>query len=196
MIADTEPLIAEILGFWFGPEEPQAGDTHREFWFRKDPQFDSQVRERYGAAISAALGGAYAHWRATPRGALALILLTDQFTRNAFRDTPMAFAGDTIALAAAKDLVASGNHLALPEPMRWFGYMPYQHSETLAEQNESVRLFVDLNKNGDFASATDYALKHREIVKRFGRFPHRNVVLRRASTPGELVFLQLPGSRF
>lgn len=130
---------------------------------------------------------------------LAEILLLDQFTRNIFRDTPRAFAGDAQALALANDLMNNGLDLTLPPFMRWFAYLPFEHSESLADQEHAVALFTRLRtdtQDGAFDAALDYAIRHRDVVARFGRFPHRNAILGRASTAEELSFLSQPGSSF
>lgn len=191
---ETPGDATEVLAFWFG-EPPSA--TPRAEWFRKDPAFDDTVRQRFGARLQAALAGGLLHWDTTPAGALARIVVLDQFTRNAFRDTPQAFAGDTLALAAAEALVARGADRALAPLARWFAYLPFEHAESLAQQRRSVALFDALAaEHPGMADARDWAVKHLVIVERFGRFPHRNAILGRISTPEELAFLQQPGSSF
>jgi uncharacterized protein (DUF924 family) len=183
---------AEVLDFWFGD-----ADAPREEWFRKDAAFDAQIAERFGPLVERALAGELAGWQAEPDSGLALILLLDQFTRNIFRGSPRTFTGDPLALAAARALVASGGDRALPPLRRAFVYMPFEHAEDLAAQDEAVRLFTPLAGLSPFlASMLDYAQRHRVIVARFGRFPHRNAVLGRASTPEETEFLKQPGSGF
>jgi uncharacterized protein (DUF924 family) len=185
---------AEVIAFWFG--EPPA-DRSRAQWFRKDPAFDDEIRRRFGAAVEAALGGGLRHWSATPTGALARILLLDQFTRNMFRDTPRAFAGDAAALADARAFVARGDDRWLNGVMRQFAYLPFEHAEDRAAQAESLRLFDRLAaESPHLADVAEWARKHEDIIARFGRYPHRNAVLGRASTPEELAFLQQPGSSF
>ncbi len=192
MTTSTAP--AEVLAFWFG-QPPSA--TPRPEWFRKDPAFDDSIRSRFGPAIEQALAGGLLHWRAAPQSALARIVLLDQFTRNAFRDTPRAFAGDGQALADAQALVAHGDDRALPPLMRWFAYLPFEHSESLAVQHESMRLFDALAQaHPGMADAREWAHRHFVIVQRFGRYPHRNAVLGRASTAEEAAFLREPGSAF
>ena len=181
-----------VLDFWFGPQPHAARDE----WFRKDPVFDQTIRERFGDAVEAALGGAYADWGQTPQGALARVLLLDQFTRNIFRDTARAFAGDALALAAAKDTVDAGKDLSLDPFERWFLYLPFEHAEDLAMQERSLELFARLRDDTGDGSALEWAQKHAAIVRRFGRYPHRNAILGRASTSEEIAFLQEPGSRF
>ena len=153
------------------------------------------MRARFGDAIDAALAGTLpAAWAAAP---LAELLLLDQFTRNVFRGTPRAFAGDARALALAQALVDSGAHLALHPLERAFAYLPFEHAEDRAAQERGVALFAAL-ATGDpyFDDTLDYARRHRDIVQRFGRFPHRNAIIGRPSTPDETAFLQQPGSSF
>ncbi|MBA4174990.1 MAG: hypothetical protein C0505_00280 [Leptothrix sp. (in: Bacteria)] len=185
---------APVLAFWFG--EP-AATTPRAEWFRKDPAFDTEIRARFGALIEVALGGGLQAWDATSAGALARIVVLDQFTRNAFRDSARAFAGDTLALAAAQALVARGDDRRLPPLQRWFAYLPFEHAEDRAVQRQSMALFDALAaEHPGLADTRHWALKHFEIVERFGRYPHRNALLGRESTPEETAFLQQPGSSF
>jgi len=195
-------LAREVLDFWFAPDapapvisEPTAFPT-RDWWFRKDAAFDRRIRERFGVPIAQALAGGLGEWSGTPRGALARVLLLDQFTRNAFRDTPDAFAGDARALATARDAVAREYDRTLAPVERWFLYMPFEHSEALQDQEHSVALFRALAQDTGFADPVDWAEKHANVVRRFGRFPHRNAILGRASTAEELAFLRQRGSRF
>lgn len=182
----------DVLGFWFGPL-PHAT---RHVWFRKDPAFDAEIRARFGATIEAALAGAHREWTATPQGALARVIVLDQFTRNAYRDTPRAFAGDAQALAMAQAVVAGGRDRMLDRFERWFLYMPFEHSEDPAVQERSLALFRALAAETGEPGNVEWAEKHAAIVRRFGRFPHRNAILGRASTPEELAFLREPGSSF
>ena len=182
----------DILDFWFGPP-PHAP---REAWFRKDPAFDAQIRRRFGDVIAAALAGAYGEWCTSASGALARVILLDQFARNVFRDTPDAFAGDAAALATAADAVDRGLDAALDPYERKFLYMPFEHSEDLAQQERSVALFTMLAQRSGDLGGLDWAEKHEAIIRRFGRFPHRNAILGRESTAEETAFLGQPGSRF
>jgi uncharacterized protein (DUF924 family) len=185
---------AQVRGFWFG--EPPAA-APRQAWFRKDAAFDAQIRERYGALIETALAGGLQAWDSTPAGALARIVVLDQFTRNAFRDTARAFAGDALALAAAQALVAGGGDRALAPLQRWFVYLPYEHAEDLALQQQAMALFTALaDEHPAMADARHWAQKHFEVIQRFGRYPHRNALLGRLSTPEELAYLQQPGAGF
>ena len=187
----------DILDFWFlAPDNPGHGQSRAE-WFRKDDAFDAQIRERFGALIDTAIDGGLRDWAATPRGALALILVLDQFTRNVYRDTPRAFAGDPQALELAVALTQSGQDQQLEPTLRAFVYMPFEHAEDLVMQARAVELFQLLAQAREgYESMLDYAQRHQEVIARFGRFPHRNAILGRDSTPEELAFLQQPGSRF
>ena len=186
------PLARDTLDFWFGPP-PHAA---RAEWFRKDPAFDAMIVARFGAAIEAAVSGAFRDWRSEPRAALALVLLLDQFARNAFRDTPRAFAGDGEALATTIGIVDAGLDRSLDPYERWFLYMPFEHAEDPAMQKRSIALFTRLADETGDAATLEWAEKHAAIVRRFGRYPHRNAILGRVSTPEEIAFLQEPGSRF
>ena len=187
---DDIALAGDIHAFWFGAAAPDPR------WFAGDPAFDAAIRARYGAAIEAALAGGFEAWSATPRGALAGVLLHDQFTRNVFRGTPRAFAGDPLALGLAGDAVDAGFDRALGPYERWFLYLPFEHSEDASVQDRSLRLFGALARETGRRDALDWAEKHAAIVRRFGRYPHRNAILGRASTAEELAFLGEPGSGF
>jgi uncharacterized protein (DUF924 family) len=183
-----------ILDFWFGRPGSAEYGTERDFWFRKDAAFDAALWQRFGSGIEAALAGGFSEW-SSPRGTLARVLLLDQFTRNSFRDTPRAFAGDALALSLAAEAVDRGDDRTLVNVERWFMYMPFQHAESLAAQERSCALFRALSDDG-LGSPLRWAEKHAEVIRRFGRFPHRNAILGRASTPEETAFLAAPGSRF
>ncbi|HSC62826.1 MAG TPA: DUF924 family protein [Caldimonas sp.] len=186
-----------VLDFWFGaPGSPEFG-TARKSWFTKDAAFDATIRDRFGALIERALRGELESWGDAPRPALAQILLLDQFTRNAFRGTARAFAGDPRALAAASRMVGTRQDESLPVFMRGFVYLPFEHAESMAMQDEAVRLFGRLVDDvPEQAGMLDYAHRHRDVIRRFGRFPHRNDVLGRQSTAEEIAFLMQPGSGF
>ncbi len=186
-----------VLDFWFAPEgDPERG-TLRPMWFRKSDATDRRLAERFAPLIERALRGELVGWSAQPASALAHILLLDQFTRNTLRDTPRAFAGDARALRAATAMVGARHDDALPPEQRAFVYMPFEHAEGIAMQDEAVRLFTRLAAEAPvLADMLGYAHKHRDVVLRFGRFPHRNEILGRQSTAEELAFLREPGSRF
>jgi uncharacterized protein (DUF924 family) len=183
---------ASVLDFWFA-----GSDAPRDEWFKKDRAFDAQVAERFGPLIEQALSGGLAAWAHEPNNALAQVIVLDQFTRNVFRDTARAFAGDALALATARGMVARGDDLALPALRRLLVYLPFEHAEDVTTQHESLRLFAALTRaDASLAGFEDYARRHAAVIDRFGRFPHRNALLGRASTADEIAFLQQPGSRF
>lgn len=185
-----------VLAFWFGaPGSPARGKARTE-WFRKDPAFDDDIRRRFGDAVAIALAGGYGEWCASAEGALARILLLDQFTRNIFRGTPRAFAGDARALATAEDAVGRGFDRELSTLERWFVYLPFEHAESVEVQHRSLELFGALAKASGDDDPLVWARKHAEVIFRFGRYPHRNAILGRASTPEEEAFLREPGSSF
>ncbi|HSI59781.1 MAG TPA: DUF924 family protein [Ideonella sp.] len=193
----NELAAQDVLDFWFGPSNEPAYGRTRPAWFRKDPAFDAQIRERFSPLIEQALAEGLPSWRQRPQSALAEVIVLDQFTRNSFRDSPRAFAGDAIALSSAKTMVASGQHAALLPVQRQFAYLPFEHSEDVADQIESLRLFEQLGRQAPaFADLLEWARRHHEIVARFGRFPHRNAILGRENTPEEAEFLLQPGSGF
>ncbi len=186
-----------VLDFWFGPPGSATHGQWRDAWFRKDAAFDAAVAQGFAAMVETALAGGLRDWEATPGTALARIVVLDQFTRNMFRDTPRAFAGDALALAAAQALVGAGHDRALDPLPRAFVYLPFEHAESLPMQDESVRLFAALaDESPALRPMLDYAHRHREAIVRFGRFAHRNALLGRVSTAEELAFLSQPGTRF
>jgi uncharacterized protein (DUF924 family) len=183
-----------ILEFWFGqPDEPSYGKS-RQFWFSKQPDFDEELRTRFLKDYQQAAAGYLDEWINSPDTCLALILLLDQFPRNMFRGTSEAFATDWEALSAAQHAVAQGWNREFLPVQRWFIYLPFEHSENLVHQRECVKLFQQLSHDPDCASAIEYAIYHLEIIERFGRFPHRNSILGRSSTPEEKEFLRQPNS--
>ncbi len=192
------PVEAQaVLDFWFGAPTSADFGQSRKAWFTKDDAFDRTIRERFGALVEQTLRGEHDDWADQPPSALARIIVLDQLTRNAFRGTARAFAGDARALAAAGRMVAAGEDEVLPPFMRTFVYLPFEHAEALAMQDESVRLFRRLVGDGDDpAKLVDFALRHHAIIERFGRFPHRNQFLDRQSTAEEIAFLAQPGSGF
>ena len=188
----------DVLDFWFLPVSDEGYGKPRAEWFRKDAAFDAAIGERFGALIALAVGGGLREWDAEgPQGKLARIIVLDQFTRNSARGTPDSFAGDALALAAARELVGSGDDRKLTPVQRSFAYMPFEHAEDPAMQELAVRLFSELSQaHPGFESSLDYAHRHRGVIARFGRFPHRNPILGRASTPDEVAYLAQPGSGF
>lgn len=195
----------DILTFWFGAAGDADYGHYRKAWFVKDPDFDEQVRQRFLTDVEKAAAGDYDGWLESGEGgaqsAIALVLLLDQFPRNLYRGEPRSFATDSKALAVASELVDSGMHRALIPAQRFFVYVPFEHSENMVHQDRCVVLMSELNRefpdlDKGLKGGLDYALRHREIIERFGRFPHRNGILNRLSTPEEFAFLQQPGSRF
>jgi uncharacterized protein (DUF924 family) len=193
----------EVLDFWFGP--PIAGPPSAErlrFWFAGEAQSDQLIRERFAVAVEQARAGHFQDWTSTPLGALALILLLDQFPRNIYRHSPLAYAADAQALRVCCDLMAKGHDRQLSLIERAFAYLPLEHAEDLHLQERSVEAFRGLlaEASAEWRQVTesfhDYAVRHRDVIARFGRFPHRNQVLGRLSTPEEEAFLKEPGSSF
>lgn len=192
----STPIVhaTKVTDFWFGT----APDYQpRDEWFRKSDAFDAQIHSRFGPTIEAALAGGLHEWDATPQGRLARIVVLDQFTRNVFRGTPRAFAGDALALAAAQEVVDASLDHALHPVWRAFAYMPFEHAEDMAMQDRAVQLFTALAASDPrFEGNLDYAHRHHDVIRRFGRFPHRNAVLGRTSTAEELTYIAQPGSGF
>jgi uncharacterized protein (DUF924 family) len=176
---------AEVLAFWFEEIAPSQ-------WWTRSEALDRRIAERFGALHEAASRCELHAWRASPGGRLAEVLVLDQFSRNLHRDSPRAFACDGIALALAQTAVQAGDDQRLPVERRAFFYLPYMHSESLAIHRELDPLLRQPGLEGNLRSG----LQHRAILERFGRYPHRNAILGRASTPEELEFLKQPGSSF
>ena len=182
-----DSLAPEVLEFWFG-EGAEYGKSHKR-WFVKDVAFDAEVRQRF--LILHENLSLEKIWTDNPRSCLARIVVLDQFPRNMFRGTARAFATDALALEAARLAVDRGWDRGLLPVEQLFVYLPFEHSEALADQDRSCELMQDFNEE-----LRRYAERHREIIARFGRFPHRNAVLDRQSTPEEVEFLKQPGSGF
>lgn len=192
----------DILQYWFGALRGgwTTEDRHK-LWFGGDAADDSEMRTKFGATIARAQNGKLESWRRTPEGLMAFILLLDQMTRATGRGTAAAFAGDEKALAACKTGIARGMHLQMPAAHCRFFYLPLEHSESLSDQEECVSAFSELmarfpEREKEFAESREYARQHLEIVRRFGRFPHRNRILGRASAPEEERFLRDGGPNF
>jgi uncharacterized protein (DUF924 family) len=171
----------DVLREWF--RDPER-------WWKRDAAFDDYLRATYGADVEAAIRGALDDWARSPRGALALVILLDQLTRNIYRGTPRMYAGDARAVATSLAVIEHGADASLSADERQFLYMPLMHSEDRALQQRSLEKFRELGQS------LEYAEHHAEIVLRFGRFPHRNAILGRESTPEEVEFLKQPGSSF
>ena len=182
----------EVLAFWFG-EGPDYGKRHKR-WFEKEAVFDAQVKARFLPLYEELRRPR--DWLESAHSCLARILVLDQFPRNMFRGTPRAFESDRLALEAARHAVEAGYDAGLLPVERLFMYLPFQHSESLADQERACTLCEPLGAFTETEDVPRYARAHRDIVRRFGRFPHRNAILGRASTPEELGFLEQPGSSF
>lgn len=193
-----------VLGFWFGPADNATEITgrQRKLWFGKSAVNDQAVAIQFANTLIAATAGQLDHWSGTPRGRLALIIALDQFPHHIHRDQPQAFATDPQALALCLAALAAGEDQQLAPIERVFLYLPLEHAESNAMQEQSVLLFEKLTLEAAedervlFDGFLNYARKHRDVVARFGRFPHRNTILGRPSTDDELEFLKQPGSRF
>ena len=200
----TDNEVEEVLGFWFGEldQEGRAGAEVKARWWRKDPAFDQLVRDCFGALHEAVLAGQRDTWLATPRGRLAFVIVLDQFSRNMFRGSGRMHDGDARAAEVAAEGVALGIDRQLAHDERGLFYMPFMHSESLGDQDRCVELFSSWRDELSGAPREQvvgllgYADKHRDIVRRFGRFPHRNALLGRELTPEEIEFLGQPGSSF
>jgi uncharacterized protein (DUF924 family) len=189
---------AAILDYWLGPEDQRDAPAAalRQRWFEKSDATDAHIQGAFGADVERAVRGELGEWAETARGRLGVVILLDQFTRNIHRGSARAFAGDALALALAQHGLDLQHDRALKAAERFFLYMPLVHSERLSDQERAVLLFDDLARAAPVLDARSYAKAHRDIVARFGRFPHRNLVLGRTSTAEELEFLSQPGSAF
>lgn len=196
--------IETILEFWFGedPDDSVVAKNKSALWWSKNSDVDAEMRQRFESFVHRAAAGEFSDWQSSPRGRLALILLTDQFPRNIYRDSPNAFAYDSKALRWCIDGIDQGVDLQLRPIERVFFYLPLEHSESLEHQDRSVKLFrrlldeVGAGQTKVFEEYLDFAVRHRDIIARFGRFPHRNKILGREPTSDELAFLATPGSSF
>lgn len=201
----TQPAAPEdVLDFWFGQPGPAADVAARQraLWFGKSAANDQQVTERFADTLIAAGAGKLDHWALIPRNRLALIVVLDQFPHHIHRNHGQSFAYDAQSLAHAQAMLQSGDAARVAPIERVFVYLPLEHAESLALQDESVALYAQLEADSSdaerplFKGFLDYAQQHRDVVARFGRFPHRNELLGRPSTPDEIEFLKQPGSRF
>ena len=195
------PERAQVLiDFWFGPPGDPEREQHRQIWFKSTPEHDDKLRLLFLADYERAGSGALDAWEAAPESALALLLLLDQIPRNIFRASPRAYATDAAALAVADRALARGFDAAVPPAWRKFFYMPFHHSEDLADQRRAEALSESLpkerNPDPDRGGLRRYGQPYIDVIARFGRFPHRNAILGRISTPEEIAFLAQPGSSF
>ena len=179
-----------LLDFWFGPPGDHDREQHRPIWFKSTGEFDTALRREFLADYELAAAGKLQSWEASPEGALALLLLLDQVPRNIFRGTARAYATDAAARAGADRALERGFDQLVPPSWRLFFYMPFHHSENIADQRRSLALFNSLPRNPDRGgSLRRYGCTYLEVIERFGRFPHRNEILGRASTPAETAFM-------
>lgn len=200
----TQPHATEVLDFWFGEldQHGNSPDSKVARWWTSDPAFDQTIEERFGELHSQAAAGELDNWKSDDISTLALIIVLDQFSRNLFRNTPQMVAQDQTALELAHELIERGKDRTFPSAWRSFVYLPMMHSEDLKDQDRCVELFEILRdeKRGSHRAAAesqvDFAVRHREIIQQFSRFPHRNAFLGRASTDREVEFLEQPGSSF
>ena len=196
--------VDAILDFWFGsnPDDSLVAKDKSALWWSKSPEIDGEIRRQFESAVKRAAAGELSDWQSTAEGRLALILLVDQFPRNIYRDLPEAVAHDSKALAWSLEGIGQGMDLELRPIERVFFYLPLEHSEALEHQEQAVLQFrklveaVRADQKDVFAEYLDFAVRHRAVIARFGRFPHRNKILGRQSTPEELAFLAEPGSSF
>jgi uncharacterized protein (DUF924 family) len=188
--------VRVILDFWFGAPGTTECDVPRKIWFQADQAFDAALRDAFLADQRRAAAGQCVHWLAARDSALALVLLLDQLPRNLHRGTAAAFACDPLARAAARGAIARGYDRMLPPVRRSFVYLPFEHSESLADQALAMALYAAMPPGPQYDSSLDYARRHHKVIARFGRFPHRNQALGRASTPEEEAFLAGPGAPF
>ncbi|MFL5266761.1 MAG: DUF924 family protein [Stellaceae bacterium] len=181
---------AALLDFWFGPVGDPDRERHREIWFKATEEFDAALRREFLADYEAAAARTLRSWEASAEGALALVLLLDQLPRNIFRETPRAYATDAAACATADRALERGFDQIVPPAWRLFFYMPFHHSENIADQRRSAALFNALPRNPDRGgSLRRYGCPYIEVIERFGRFPHRNEILGRDPTPAEIAFM-------
>jgi len=193
-MADRVPERAQaMLDCWFGPAGDPERETHRRIWFKSTPEHDARLRELFLADYERAAAGAYAAWEAAPESALALVLLLDQVPRNIFRDSPRTYATDALARAIADRAMARGFDQMFAPHWRKFFYMPLHHSEDLADQRRATALAASLPDDRapeERGGHGRYGLPYVEVIERFGRFPHRNAILGRVSTPEEIAFME------
>lgn len=180
-----DKVAQDVIRFWFE-------EIDQDLWFKKNEEFDQMIRSRFLDVFYLVKAGKTTHWRTTPEGRLAEILVLDQFSRNMFRGKPECFSGDELALKLAKEAVRVGDDQKLPIQMRSFMYMPYMHSEDPEAHDQAMKLFSQQGLEYNL----EYEVLHKNIIDRFGRYPHRNQILGRTSTPEEIEFLKGPGSSF
>jgi uncharacterized protein (DUF924 family) len=188
--AELPERARTLIDFWFGPPGDPEREQHRPIWFHATEEFDASMHREFLADYKVGAAGRLVAWEESPEGALALVLLLDQVPRNIFRDTPRAYDTDSAARAVADRALARGFDQKVPPAWRIFFYMPFHHSEDIADQRRAVELAAGLPRNRDRrGSLRRYGQPYVEVIARFGRFPHRNRILGRESTPEELTFL-------
>lgn len=198
------PSIKDVLNFWFGEirETEEYLQARTQLWFMGDPKTDEMIRQKFEPLLEQFIAGDHGDWCGQPPGRLASIIVLDQFSRNLYRGTPKAFAQDSAALKLALDGMAMKADRLLHPVQRLFFYLPLEHAENRAIQEQSIKQFAQLLQEApapikeSFEENLDYAMQHYEIIQKFGRFPHRNKTLSRPSTDEEIEFLKLPGSSF
>lgn len=200
-MTNPQPTWQDVLDFWIGQHNiPSPGQ--QKIWFAQSDELDQDIKSRFGKLVEQALAGGLQEWRESPQSCLALIILLDQFCRNIFRGSPMAFAGDHFALTYTKELIQLKQDLQLSAFERVFCYIPFEHAESLIEQNSAVELFTRLEEDAPaghlekFKGFTQFAHIHKDIIEKFYRFPHRNDVMGRISTEAELNYIQDGGHTF
>lgn len=196
--------IEQVIEFWFGSDlnDPSLAKRQSSLWWQKNPQTDALIRQKFADGLQGLVNGDYDHWLESAKGRLAAIIVADQFSRNMYRDTARAFAQDELALGWCLDGMASKQDIELPFIGRVFFYMPLEHAESREMQELSVKKFSELaeqagvKNSGTYMGFVDFAERHRQVVKQFGRYPHRNSILNRDNTAAEQVYLDQPGSGF
>jgi uncharacterized protein (DUF924 family) len=186
----------EIYDYWFGAPGADGHGDVREFWFGGGPSVDSEIQERFGGHYERACAGEFESWNSEARSAVSLIVLLDQFPRNIFRGDPRSFAADSLALGCARQLVDGPLHGDLITVEKVFAYLPFEHSENIEDQKKCVSLYEALEPHASKAEWIDFAVQHLDIIEEFGRFPHRNDILGRMSTPAEETWLATSEHRF
>ncbi len=196
--------IEQVIEFWFGSDlnDPSLAKRQSPVWWQKNPQTDALIRQKFADGLQGLVNGDYDHWLESPTGRLAAIIVADQFSRNMYRNTARAFAQDELALSWCLDGMASKQDIELPYIGRVFFYMPLEHAESREMQELSVKKFTELaelagaRNSGTFMGFVDFAERHRKVIQQFGRYPHRNSILKRDNTAAEQVYLDRPGSGF
>jgi len=185
-MSSAQDIVSPILNFWFGEPSSSSYGNYKDFWFKSTDELDQQIRKQFESVYQKVVQGELDTLSQTPEGSLTLAIILDQFPRNMYRGTPQSFASDAKALKTAKEAVKKKFDLELLPVQRMFLYLPYEHSENIEDQDQSVKLCENL---GD-EIALKYAIEHRDVIAKFGRFPHRNAILSRKSTPEETRFLE------